>query len=364
MLERSLVLLLVGLLMSLGPGCSGSWDDDDDGWGDDDDGGGDDDASDDDDDDDTSTWNDADGDGWESDVDCDDTDPALNWSDSDGDGVATCPEGGDPGDCDDADADNYPGNPETCDGSDNDCDGSAEVDGDGVCGMWSLIATETTWTARELNPALSPHAPSAAVQAAFTVADVGKIWVLTGDAWHVMSSSSLSWLTSGGRDELFPELSGVEILAAMAIPEFFTGLGYASIYLYTADFVYTYTLDVTTDAVTYSSATAYDETWGAGLAPPPADLAAAWLDLDNANGWVTEGDPLVSCGLGTHDVESYVAYLTVMPTVHLFEGSYCYEFFHAGQAPPWSVFAFAGAPSPAIVGATTFTGATLVVFGP
>ena len=364
MSEQKLRLLLVsGTVMLLGMGCSGSWDDDDDGWeGDDDDSVGDDDTADD--DDDTAPWDDADGDGWDADVDCDDTDPALNWSDTDNDGVATCPDGGNPGDCDDSDVNNFPGNPEVCDGSDNDCDGSAEVDGDGVCGLWSLIASDTSWAVRGLNPTLSPHAPTAGIQAAFTVADVGKIWVLTGEDWHVMSSSSLSWLTSGGRDELFPELSGTEILVAMAIPAYFTGLGYASIYLYTADYLYTYTLDVTTDAVTYVSAEEYDETWGEGLAPPAADLAAGWLDLENANGWVTEGDPLVSCGLGTHDVETYIAYLTVMPTVHLFEGSYCYEFFHAGQAPPWSVFTYPNAPSADVIGATTFTGATLVAFGP
>jgi len=49
--------------------------------------------------------------------------------DGDGDGVFDCE------DCDDADADNFPGNPEVCDGQDNDCDtGSdeaADLDGDG-----------------------------------------------------------------------------------------------------------------------------------------------------------------------------------------------------------------------------------------
>jgi len=353
------------LIASLfGAGCSSWDDDDDDGWDDDDDSAGDDDTSGDDDDDTTDPWTDADGDGWSADEDCDDSDPALNWSDDDGDGVATCPDGGNPGDCDDNDADNFPGNPETCDGVDNDCDGSPEVDGDGVCGLWSLIAGDASWTPRELNPTLSPHAPTGEVQAAFTVADVGKLWALTGDGWHVMSSSSLSWLTSGGRDELFPELSGVEILSAYAIPAYYTGLSYASIYLSTPDDVYTYTLDVSSDAVTYVSSDAYDTTWDAGLAPPAADLAAAWIDLENANGWVTEGDPLASCGGGTHDIEVYRAYLTVMPTVHLYEPTYCVEFFHAGAAPTWSVFTYSGAPSADIIRATTFTGATLVAFGP
>jgi len=70
--------------------------------------------------------------------DCDDSDPSMNHTDNDGDGVDTC--GPDniantaDDDCDDYDNQNFPGNPEICDGQDNDCDGAPgadEVDADG-----------------------------------------------------------------------------------------------------------------------------------------------------------------------------------------------------------------------------------------
>ncbi len=65
--------------------------------------------------------------------DCDDTDPGMNLLDLDADGYTTCDQ---PADCDDADPARWPGNPETCDGIDNNCDGQPatveyDMDGDG-----------------------------------------------------------------------------------------------------------------------------------------------------------------------------------------------------------------------------------------
>ena len=57
------------------------------------------------------------------DGDCDDFDASLDGLDGDGDGVTSCA-----GDCDDSDGLNFPGNAETCDGQDNDCDGGADLD--------------------------------------------------------------------------------------------------------------------------------------------------------------------------------------------------------------------------------------------
>ena len=137
--------------------------DDDDAADDDDAGVDDDDAADDDDagvdDDDTTSATDADGDGVPASSDCDDSDPANfpgnfescdgqdndcdgledagspgvggQETDDDGDGESECA-----GDCDDGDASNSSAGSEACDGQDNDCDGATwapggEVDSDG-----------------------------------------------------------------------------------------------------------------------------------------------------------------------------------------------------------------------------------------
>jgi hypothetical protein len=76
------------------------------------------------------------------DQNCDGYDRLTCWIDADADGAGTgdwvfvdawsclpfAPAGGD---CDDTDPDNFPGNPEVCDGSDNDCSGSPDADAAG-----------------------------------------------------------------------------------------------------------------------------------------------------------------------------------------------------------------------------------------
>ena len=57
-------------------------------------------------------------------VDCEDVCPADAGNDADEDGVCASD-----GDCDDGDGDNFPGNPEVCDGQDNNCDGGDDFGG-------------------------------------------------------------------------------------------------------------------------------------------------------------------------------------------------------------------------------------------
>ena len=145
-----ITLLLCALWASSLAGCPEytAGDDDDSAATDDDDAGPDDDDSVSDDDD--SAGGDADGDGVTSDLDCDDNDPAnfpgnpelCDGQDNDCDGLLGAEETDDDGDlvsecdgdCDDTEGWNRPDNAESCDGRDNDCDGelgAVEIDDDG-----------------------------------------------------------------------------------------------------------------------------------------------------------------------------------------------------------------------------------------
>ncbi|MCP4868323.1 MAG: hypothetical protein GY898_06365 [Proteobacteria bacterium] len=115
---------------------------------------------------------DDDGDGYAGADDCDDTDPFIHPGaielcngiddncvggadedfDQDGDGATTCgpdyTHGTADDDCDDTDPNQFPANPDVCDGDDNDCDGAvdelSDEDGDGTttCGDDGIVGTE------------------------------------------------------------------------------------------------------------------------------------------------------------------------------------------------------------------------------
>ncbi len=292
------------------------------------------------------------------DNDCDGAVDPLE-ADDDGDGLAECDD-----DCDDADAANFPGNAEACDGADNDCDGAPETDGDGVCGIWLLPSGATQWTARGWNEQGSPHAPSAAVEAAFSIEDLDRSWVVTHGTYHVLDWATMDWIASGSRDTLFPEVAGVAVLAASAIAAHWSGEpDEATVILNTADTAWRYRYDIGSGATALDSADSYGPGWGPPSGPDPADLTSCWLDLYNADGHAA-GSPLSICGIGETSVGPYYAMFTGAGTVHLYEAGWCFEFYDSQPTSSWSVFNYAGAPAASVVEAATAGDSSLLLFGP
>ena len=91
------------------------------------------------------------------------------------------------------------------------------MDEDGVCNFWTLDAATSTWAAYPMEPVASVHAPTGAIEVAFSVGR-DRAWVLTANTFHVLSLDSMEWIDSGDRDRLFPEASGERLTLAQKAP--------------------------------------------------------------------------------------------------------------------------------------------------
>ncbi len=302
---------------------------------------------------------DEDGDGYPASEDCDDGDAALNYDDADGDGVTSCD-----GDCDDSDAMTKPGMPERCDGLDNDCSGFAELDGDGVCGIWAYNAIQEAWTAYALNPAGSEHGPVESIEAAFAITDLDQVFVLTETQYHVLDPLQLTWIGSGLRGDLFPEVAGQSILAAAAISAAHQGGDLASIALMTETLIHSYTYTVTGGYYAYAGSGEYTGVWEGAFAPPPDTILAAWLDETNEFGWAVEGNPADLCGAESVTIGTYFAFMSNEGRIYLYDGQYCNDFISFVITDQWVMFADPDAPLASISRAVAWPGGRLLVFGP
>lgn len=276
--------------------------------------------------------------------------------DEDGDGVASDE------DCDDGDPDRFPGNLEACDGVDNDCSGAAEVDGDGVCGFWLLDAATGSWTAHPMEAIESVHAPFSALQVAFSVGQ-DQVWVLTRNTFHVLALETLEWTASGNRDLLFPEATGRELTLAMKAPNDWGSQDGASTVTLQYEFsALAYAWDPATNGFTLVLETELGADWQVDLAPPAAAVRAGWLGHDDALGWTFPASPQDACGSGGDALGPYFAVLTTDARVHVYDAGHCFGFVASMPEANFPVFSYPGAPDPAALGATAWTGSGVVAF--
>jgi hypothetical protein len=276
--------------------------------------------------------------------------------DADGDGATSDV------DCDDDDDERFPGNPERCDGVDNDCSGEAEVDGDGVCGFWTLDAQSSTWTAHPMEATESVHAPTGAIQVAFNVGP-GRVWVLTANTFHVLELETLAWTSSGGRDAVFPEASGESLTMAMKAPDDWAAPGGAATVNLQYEFsALAYAWDPASTSFTLLVATDLGADWQTDLAPGAASVEAAWLGHDGDLGWTGSASPEEACGAEADAVGPYFAVLTTDGRMHVYDAGYCFAFVSSMPAATFPVFNYSGAPNPSAVGAAAWTDGGLISF--
>ena len=265
-------------------------------------------------------------------------------------------------DCDDTDPDRFPGNPELCDGIDNDCSGDAEVDGDGVCGFWLLDAETSTWTAHPMVPIESVHAPTTPIDVAFSVGRE-RIWVLTANTFHVLALDSLEWISSGDRDTLFPEASGLDLTLAIKAPNSWDAQdGDATVNLQYGFSALVYTWDAASSSFSLFLATDLGTDWQSALAPAASSVQAAWLGHDAEYRWTGAATPRTACDTDEASLGPYFGALTVDHLLHLYDAGHCFGFVSAMPAATFSIFNYPNAPDAEVLGATSWTGAGLIAF--
>lgn len=286
----------------------------------------------------------------------DDTGDTAAPVDADGDGATSDV------DCDDNDDERFPGNPEQCDGIDNDCSGEPEVDGDGVCGFWVLDAESAAWTAHPMVTTEGVHAPTATVEVAFTVG-ADRVWALTADTFHLLRLDALEWTASGDRDQIFPEASGKSLTLAMKAPNDWAALDGAATVNLQYDFsALVYTWDPDTSSFELLVATELGTDWQTDLAPAASSVRAAWLGHDGDLGWTGDASPEEACGAGDDAVGPYFAVLSTDYRLHIYDAGYCFGFVSSLPAQNFPVFNYSGAPATTAIGATAWTDGGLIAF--
>ena len=276
--------------------------------------------------------------------------------DADGDGATSDV------DCDDDDDQSFPGNPERCDGIDNDCSGEAEVDGDGVCGFWLLDPESSTWAALPMEPTEGVHAPTTAIDVAFSVGRE-RVWALTGNTFHVLELETLAWIASGDRDLLFPEASGLSLTMAMKAPDDWAATdGDATVNLQYEFSALVYTWDQASSSFSLLIATDLGADWQTDLAPAAPSVRAAWLGHDGELGWTEGASPQEACGAEAGALGPYFAVLSIDHRLHIYDAGYCFGFVSSMPVKSFPIFNYSGAPDPTAIGATAWTDSGLIAF--
>jgi hypothetical protein len=284
-------------------------------------------------------------------------------TDADHDGVAA------PTDCNDHDASIRPGARERCNGVDDDC--NATTDDAHACGLWSLPRGATRWQAYPIDAVhdadstmRSPHAPPPGVtlRAMFAVDAPGVAYAITDTSYHVLDLVTRAWTGDGARDTLFPQIAGQMVIGGYSVPaRAAAGATTDTVTFVTPSGAYNYSIDQTSLVVTFLGMSGPVSWPGDPNAPATSGWRFLWMDLDNAEHWITTDIHAVcpSAPAGA----TFQRYLALVDstggpsgTMHISDLGYCFRWAPAQSVDTFPPFTLAVSPRPIEIGAAFYRG--------
>ena len=118
---------------------------------------------------------------------------------------------------------------------------------------------------------------------------------------------------------------------------------------------YTFDINNTTGAVTPNAANPSAADWSSHTDPlDPATVKAGWVDLANANGWVS-GNPSAICGAANTSIGPNLGAITTANQLYTYEAGACFEFYDHMPVTQFPPFGVSGAPASSGIVATFYS---------
>lgn len=234
----------------------------------------------------------------------------------------------------------------------NDCTWSSWtcLDNSSLCDIWILDGNLSEWKGLRIEAAGgADHAPKDSIHFAFDIEQLKHGYVATQSTYHVLNLDTMTWIDSGDRGDLFPEIEGSTALAAYAINDIESPPSTAedSITIQRSGLAEVYRFRVNDQLITHDQTVECCPDWGPEEYAPatPTSVRAWWLSL-NEYPWTID-DTLI-CEMEMIPLPRFAAGV-FGSDVHVQDVGTCFEFIQTDPFGEYEPFTLPDAPPSATV---------------